>query len=109
MTDLISITTGDYSIESNVTTRKASGQAKIKMAMSDVTARDLERDGSLLLDSILSQDEEVDIIMMLNSANERDGGLKLPSFYTSSQMGGKNTNKEAAVITLLIAHQHTIW
>ena len=81
-------------MESNVTTRRAPGREKSKMAQNIIEkAFDLEEKGSLFIDSILSQDEEHDIISMMNTANELDGGLKLPSFYTSSQMGGKDPRR----------------
>ena len=89
MTDLHPSKNEDRLLLSNITTRKVPGPGKNKMALSRKSAFDLERDGSLMIDSILSQDEEVDIVAMLNMANELEGGLKLPSFYTSSQMGGK--------------------
>ena len=93
MTDVHSTTAGDCPFESNITTRKIPGAGKSKMALSNKTVSDLGHDGSLLIDSILSQDEEFDIITMLNTANELEGGLKLPSFYTSSQMGGKTQSR----------------
>ena len=52
---------------------------------------DPEYGGSLLIDSILSQGEAEEVVSMLRMANELDDGLKLLSFYTSSQMGGKNS------------------
>ena len=70
------------------TTQRA-GLKKNKMAGDSMRVRDLEREGSLFIDSILSQGEEDNVILMLCTANELDDGVKLPSFYTSSQMGGK--------------------
>ena len=54
------------------------------------TNRDLDYDGSLYIDSILSQDETKDIVTMLTMADELETGTHLPSFCTSSQMGGRN-------------------
>ena len=76
----------------NITMRRA-GWKKNKMALDSTRVRDLELEGSLLIDSILSQDEANDVVSMLDMANELDGGFKLPSFYTSSQMGGKNPSR----------------
>ena len=59
----------------------------------DWGGHDLENQGSLLIDSILSQDEAEEVVSMLNMANELEGGVGLPSFYTSSQMGGNNPAK----------------
>ena len=79
----------DCAPEDNVTLRRSMvGPKGTKMARGCV--RDLELEGSLLINSILSQDEACDVVSMLNVANELDGGFNLPSFYTSSQMGGKD-------------------
>ena len=78
--------------EDNITIRKSAGTEKSKMAQtrSTLNLHALEHSGSLLIDSILSQDEAEEVVTMLNSANELNGDLGLPSFYTSSQMGGRD-------------------
>ena len=43
---------------------------------------------SLLIDSILTQDETKDVVSMMLMAHELDDDLRLPGFCTSSQMGG---------------------
>ena len=48
---------------------------------------DVDNKNSLLIDSILSQDETRDIVSMLDSADELKEGRGLPSFFTSTQMG----------------------
>ena len=53
--------------------------------------RDLE--GSLVIDSILSQEEAKDIVSMMIMADEHEGLNRLPSFCTSTQMGGKDQRR----------------
>ena len=43
---------------------------------------------SLLIDSILTQDESKDVVSMMIMANEMEDYTRLPSFCTSTQMGG---------------------
>ena len=78
----------DYLGENNVTTRRNSGSKKGKMALASTAELDLQQDGSLFVDSILSQDESMDIVTMMIMADEHSDKEKLPSFYTSTQMGG---------------------
>ena len=82
----------------NVTTRKMRGASKSKMALpqSTLNLRDRECNGSLLIDSILSQDEEDEVVSMLNMANELNGEISLPPFYTSSQMGGTKPTRPSS-------------
>ena len=72
----------------NVTTRKIGRGLENKMATSERAPVNADLDGSLLIDSILSHDETKDILSMLASADELPDGIGLPSFYTSTQMGG---------------------
>ena len=58
-------------------TRWRADLKKRKMAWSSKRMLDLEHDGSLLIDSILSQDEENDVVSMLSIADELEDGLKL--------------------------------
>ena len=43
-----------------------------------------------IIDSILSQEEAKDVVSMMVMADEGDGSHHLPSFCTSTQMGGRN-------------------
>ena len=78
----------DYLEKDNVTLRRGSNQKKDKMASTHIET-DLQRDGSLFFDSILSLDETKDVLSMLIMADEHKEGEKLPSFYTSTQTGGR--------------------
>ena len=76
-------------IEDNITTRRSAGNKKSKMATSkrdDVGRCDLEINGSLFIDSILSQDETSDVISMFDLADELKGGMGLLGFCASTQM-----------------------
>ena len=88
----------NYDALANITVRKSSEGFKSKMALADpaLNQRDLEHHGSLLIDSILSQDEAAEVVSMLNRANEFEEGSGLPSFYTSSQMGGRNQARRSS-------------
>ena len=74
----------------NITIRKGPGFKRPNMA---APSRYLDHNDSLFIDSILSQDETEDVVTMLTMADELEGGSQLPSFYTSSQMGGKNQQR----------------
>ena len=50
----------------------------------------LGEDSITFIDSILSQEEAKDVISMMVMADEGDGTFHLPSFCTSTQMGGGN-------------------
>ena len=69
----------------NVTTRRDPHPLRSKMAAR--SGEDFERDGSLLIEQILSQDEAKDVISMLSMVDELGGLRRLPSFCTSTQMG----------------------
>ena len=86
----------DFEITGNVTTRKRADTWKSKMARpaKNLLSRDFE--GSLLIDSILSQDEEKDVVSMMVMADEDDGHNRLPSFCTSTQMGGRDQRRRPA-------------
>ena len=73
--------------------RRQTVTLKPKMAATDKCKYDLEGDGSLLLDSILSQDEKNEVFRMLARANEIDDEPTIYSFCTSSQMGGADQKK----------------
>ena len=77
----------DYLGNDNVTMRRTSGPKKGKMTHN--LQGDLHGDGSIFIDSILSQDEANDVVSMLIQADEHEGGVCLPSFCTSTQMGGR--------------------
>ena len=81
----------DYLGNDNITTRRVSGPRPRfgKMASSPRPSSDLHQSGSLLIDSILSQDETKDILTMMIEADEHTDQNRLPSFYTSTQMGGR--------------------
>ena len=80
-------------ITENVTLRRQTVTLKPKMAATGKCKYDLEGDGSLLLDSILSQDETNEVFRMLARANEIDDEPTTHSFCTSSQMGGADPKK----------------
>ena len=69
----------DFEGIGNVTTRKGHNLQKPKMAHGP--ARDLG--GSLLIESILSQDETKDVLTMMIAADEYDRHNQIPSFCTS--------------------------
>ena len=73
----------------NITKRKVSGRMGPKMAG---PGKDIEfgDEGQSFIDSILSREETEDVLSMMLGADESLDGLQLPSFCTSSQMGGKN-------------------
>ena len=79
----------DFEGIGNVTTRKGHDLQKPKMARG--AACDLG--GSLLLESILSQDETKDVLTMMIAADEYDGHNQIPSFCTSTQMGGRDQRR----------------
>ena len=62
----------EHGLVDNVTIRRSAGDSKNKMAQANKTLNhcDLEHNGSLLIDSILSQDEAAEVVSMLNMANE---------------------------------------
>ena len=77
----------------NVTTRKVPNLKQGKMASDNLKKLDLGSDSSLFIDSILSQDETNDILSMMVMADEHKSGNRLPSFCTSSQMGGRDQRR----------------
>ena len=70
----------------NVTTRRVTAKGK-KMALNSYKAWTSDTLDSLLVESILSQDEAKDVITMLEMADELEGVQMLPGFFTSTQMG----------------------
>ena len=77
----------DKLIGVNITTRKVSDVNKKNMALQG-GGHLSEKVTSIMVDSILSRDEELDVIIMLDRADELDEGVTLfPSFFTSTQMG----------------------
>ena len=60
------------------------------MALTDKLSRGLLDEGSLLIDSILSQEEMKDVVSMMIMADEYVNTGRTPSFCTSSQMGGRD-------------------
>ena len=93
MTSIFDRTGSDWLADPNITTRRVTGGKKNKMAYTIKGDYDLGSDGSLLIESILSRDETNDVITMLNMADELNGGIQLPTFCTSSQMGGANQHR----------------
>ena len=79
----------EYLEEGNVTTRRKSGSKHDKMALTPKPLCDLQQSDSIFIDTILSQDESNDILSMMIMADEHHGGFNLPSFCTSTQMGGR--------------------
>ena len=92
MSTIYSLPQRELEADPNITKRRTVGSRKSKMA-SCKTPCDLDYEDSLIIDSILSQDETNDIVTMLTMANEMGDGLKLPSFYTSSQTGGEDQRR----------------
>ena len=88
---------GRYSTDlggiNNVTTRKGPIVTRSKMAHPEKSRLSHAFDGSLLIDSIMSQDEEKDVVSMMIMADEYDGINRLPSFCTSTQMGGRDQRR----------------
>ena len=82
--------TSDFLRIDNVTTRRRQYGPKSNMAHYVKGSTGLDLDGSILVDSILSQDEAHDIVSMMIMADEHDNHTQLPSFCTSTQMGGRN-------------------
>ena len=58
----------------NVTTWRATGSSKSKMALTGFSMPDLEDFDSITVEDILSRDEAIDVITMLTQANELEGG-----------------------------------
>ena len=50
-------------------------------------------DGLKFIDDILSREETEDVLSMMTQADESVDSLRLPSFYTSSQTGGRNPSR----------------
>ena len=76
---------------SHVTIRRGQDGRRSKMAEAEHGSRhDPGHSSSILIDSILSQDESKDVLSMMIMANEHTGYSGLPSFCTSTQMGGRN-------------------
>ena len=77
----------DRLTDPNITTRRLNDINKEKMAKRFSKAWPTDQDAALLMDSILTKDEEMDVITMLNKADELEGLNSLPGFFTSTQMG----------------------
>ena len=90
----------DYSAGDNITLRRQGGLKKSKMAEAGESMFDLDGDGSLLIDSILSQDESKDVFCMLAMADELGHKSPLPGFHTSSQMGGASAHTRPRPLSL---------
>ena len=90
----MSITTGLKRNEQlgifHVTTRKGASLKKDKMALGGMAADNRRTDSSVYMDSILTEDETNDVLSMMIMADEHNTERRLPSFCTSSQMGGRN-------------------
>ena len=74
----------------NVTSRKGFAPEKSAMLGSRKPSLDFSKEGEDFIDNILSREETEDIITMLINADESQDYLSLPSFHTSSQIGGGN-------------------
>ena len=90
MSSILDLTFQDELTKGNVTTRRPYNFKKNKMASGDTN----EKAGSLIIEDILSQDEAKDVVTMLSMADEVNGGLRLPSFCTSTQMGGRDATQK---------------
>ena len=66
---------------------------KYNMALEDKLERGPRSGNSILIDSILSQDETKDIVSMMIMAEEYTDYNRLPSFCTSSQTGGRDPTR----------------
>ena len=77
----------------NITTRRPGKVKTTAMAADHLEGYDIGNESSLFIDSILSRDETRDIVSMLASADELPGGSGLPSFFTSTQMGGRTPRR----------------
>ena len=64
-----------------------------KMVAPGDLSHDLEDCGSLMIDSILSQNETRDILAMLAATDGIEETSRPPSFCTSTQMGGRNQHR----------------
>ena len=76
----------DFDGSNHVMTRRGHVGRKSNMATAKWRLNDLETQDSLLIESILSQDEEKDVVSMMVLAKEIDSGSPIPSFCTSTQM-----------------------
>ena len=89
MTDIYTSPMLDEQGKLNITKRKESNHGRPAMMgmRKDLYFGDV---GSDFIDSILSREETEDVITMMNDADESQGCLHLPTFYTSSQIGFGN-------------------
>ena len=74
----------------NVTVRRGHSTRKSNMEYLTKPRLTFGREGSILIDNILSQDEAKDIVSMMIMADEYDIEKQTSSFCTSTQMGGRN-------------------
>ena len=72
---------------SNITTRRLTDINKKKMTTPFCHVWPNDQEADLLVGSILTKDEEMDVMTMLDLADELDGLNPLPGFITSTQMG----------------------
>ena len=94
MSNILDRRSEDALNNTNITTRRLTDVNKIKMALREDPARLSEEATSLLVDSILSKDEELDVLSMLDMAKELDGLNALTGFFTSTQMGKREPKTE---------------
>ena len=90
MSDLIIPSQPDFMGSLNVTHRKGSDTVRRNMAAPRKELMEFGDEGLNFMDSILSREETEDVLSMMNRADESVDYLRLPSFCTSSQMGGND-------------------
>ena len=91
MSTIPETTPKDLTGTGHVTIRRGPNPKPGGMALRSGLSTDLpNEDGSLLIDSILTQAETNDVVSMMMLADEMDDCTGLPSFCTSTQMGNRN-------------------
>ena len=89
---MVSLLLSNCSDAGNITIRKGQAATQINMAYPPKPRASFGREGSIFIDSILSQDAAKDKVSMMIMANEYDDMYRnhLSGFCTSTQMGGKS-------------------
>ena len=98
MTDIYSSLILDSQDNLNVTERRGSEAGK--HGSSRKSPMDFGDEGMDFIDSILSREEADDVITMMIDAKESQGCLQLPSFCTSSQVGGGESQRHPLATSL---------
>ena len=92
---MTSVSVPSSSETGNITVRRGPSTTRQNMAHPLKPKRSYGQEGSIYIDSILSQDEAKDIVSMMIMANEYDKGRDnhISTFCTSSQMGGRDQQR----------------